>query len=215
MSRSTSLHDDLWKENRDLAEACLNHPFVQGLARGDLDAEAFKRYVAQDVFFLRAFFGAYGVAAAKCVTEGRVDLASRIHSLMTGILDELKLHAGYAHSLGIDLDDIEPHPTATAYTDFLLHTSWSGEPGEIFAAMTPCMRLYAYLGEELKGKDVPENPYRDWIQTYASPDFTALAQELEAMLDELGESTATIRDAYRYAMECERDFFSAPMESPE
>jgi thiaminase/transcriptional activator TenA len=207
------LHESLWNENCDLACACLDHSFVQGLARGDLNTDAFKRYVAQDVFFLRAFFSAYAVAAAKCATSGRLDVAHPIHSLMKGVLDELRLHASFAQSLGIDLDDVEPHPATRAYTDFLLHMSWSRDPAEILAAMTPCMRLYAYLGQELRGRDKPENPYREWIRTYASADFAALAQELEALLDELGELTPALRDAYRYAMRCELSFFSAPLES--
>ena len=207
------LHESLWSENRDLARACLEHSFVQALAHGDLDTDAFKRYVAQDAFFLRAFFGAYALAAAKCATNARLDVAHRIHFLMSGVLDELGLHASFAQSLGLDLDNVEPHPATRAYTDFLLHTSWSHDPGEIFAAMTPCMRLYAHLGEELKGCDEPENPYREWIRTYASADFAALAEELEALLDELGKLTPTIRDAYRYAMVCELNFFSAPLGS--
>ena len=50
------LHEILWRANRDLAQACFELPFVQGLASGGLAAAAFQRYVAQDAFFLRAFF---------------------------------------------------------------------------------------------------------------------------------------------------------------
>ena len=55
---STPLHLVLWNANADLAEACLRHPFVRGMADGSLAREAFKRYVAQDVFFLDAFLRA-------------------------------------------------------------------------------------------------------------------------------------------------------------
>lgn len=212
MNRSIDLHEVLWAENSDLAKACLDHPFVQGLARGDLDAEVFKRYVAQDAFFLRTFFSAYALVAAKCANS-RLDLARRILTLMGGILDELRLHASLAQSLGIDLDQVEPHRATLAYTDFLLRTSWSRDVGEIIAAMTPCMRLYAYLGRELEGNAITENPYKEWIRTYASTDFTALAEELEGILDEMGEISPEIRDAYRYAMECELDFFASPLEA--
>ena len=59
------LHDDLWQRNTDLARACLAHPFVRGLADGALNREAFKCYIAQDAFFLRAFLRAVARAAAK------------------------------------------------------------------------------------------------------------------------------------------------------
>ena len=49
------LYEILWQQNTHLAEACLHHPFVRGLADGTLYPEAFRRYVAQDAFFLNAF----------------------------------------------------------------------------------------------------------------------------------------------------------------
>jgi len=59
------LHEILWQQNVRLAEVCLHHPFVRGLADGTLDPEAFRRYVAQDAFFLNAFARAYALAAAR------------------------------------------------------------------------------------------------------------------------------------------------------
>lgn len=41
---------ELWKVNRDLADACLAHPFVQGIASGDLSRECFQVYLAQDAY---------------------------------------------------------------------------------------------------------------------------------------------------------------------
>ena len=201
------LHKTLWQENQALAEECLAHPFVRGLGDGSLDREAFKRYVAQDTFFLQAFFSAYALGAARAVE--RREVVQKLHGLMRGVLDELKLHEGYAESLTIDLGNVRPHPATRAYTDFLLRTAWSTEVGEIMAAMTPCMRLYAYLGQELSLRDHSQNPYRDWIETYSSPEFEALAAELESLLDQLAEGTPRVSQAYHYAMRCELDFFSA------
>ena len=201
------LHVTLWRENRALAEECLAHPFVRGLGDGRLDPETFKEYVAQDAFFLRAFFSAYALAAVRAVE--RLEVAQRLHGLMRGVLDELKLHEGYAESLGIDLENLQPHPAARAYTDFLLRTAWTAEVGEIMAAMTPCMRLYAHLGQALAVRDHSENPYRKWIEAYSSEEFEALATEVESLLDQLADDTPGVAFAYRYAMRCELDFFSA------
>ncbi len=203
------LHVTLWRENRALAEECLAHPFVRGLGNGSLDPEDFKHYVAQDAFFLRAFFSAYALAAVQAVERSAV--IRRLHGLMRGVLDELKLHEGYAESLAIDLENIRPHRAARAYTDFLLRTAWTAEVGEIMAAMTPCMRLYAYLGQELAAGDHSQNPYRKWIETYSSEKFEAQARELESLLDQLADHTREVRFAYRYAMRCELDFFSASL----
>ena len=202
------LHETLWHANRDLAQACLELPFVQGLADGRLEAVAFTCYIAQDAFFLHAFLRAYALAAAKCE---RLDQVATFHDLMSGVLEELALHRSYAHSLGIALSTVEPLPAARAYTDFLLRVAWSAGVDEIVAAMTPCMRLYAWLGAELAPQLHDDHPYGDWIRTYAAPEFEALARSLEALLDATATATSAVREAYRYAMVCERDFFAAPM----
>lgn len=203
------LHQALWQRNQALAAECSAHPFVRGLGDGSLSSEVFKLYVAQDAFFLRAFFSAYALGAVRAVESPEV--VRRFHGLMRGVLDELKLHEGYAESLGIDLADVRPHPATRAYTDFLLRTAWTAELGEIVAAMTPCMRLYAYLGQQLASGDRSRNPYQEWIDTYSSAEFEALAAELESLLDRLAEETHGVSRAYRYAMRCELDFFSASL----
>ena len=203
------LHDTLWQCNTDLVRACLDHPFVRGLARGSLERDAFKRYVAQDTYFLQAFLRAYALAAAKCDDTDRVQ---RFHKLMAGVLDELKLHASYAAKLGIDLSGVQALWATRAYTDFLCRTAWHCGVDEITAAMAPCMRLYAFLGTELADDRRPDHPYIDWITTYSGEEFQALAAEVESLLDAVAEDTPKVRDAYHYAMECELDFFSAPLE---
>ena len=51
------LHASLWQQSGDIAQRILEHPFVRGLADGTLDRDVFRRYLAQDAFFLRAFLG--------------------------------------------------------------------------------------------------------------------------------------------------------------
>jgi thiaminase/transcriptional activator TenA len=203
------LHAKLWQENLDLAQACLAHPFVRGLRDGTLDQAAFKRYIAQDALFLRAFLRAYAIALAKVEP---LDHARRLLGFVSGVLDELKLHASYAATLGIDLAHIRPLPAARAYTDFLLRTAWQAGAGETMAAMTPCMKLYTWLGQQLAPALRPGHPYERWIQTYASPEFEHLASDAERLLDEVADDAPAVHDAYRYAMQCELDFFSAPLE---
>ncbi len=204
----SKLHAQLWEENKGLVQACLNHPFVQGLKDGSLDPEAFKRYVGQDAFFLKAFFRAYALAAAKCTDESHATL---FVTLMQGVLDELALHKAYSKKLEIDLDSVKPFSACRSYIDFLMHTSYQCPLGEITAAMVPCMRLYAFLGQELSKGSYAET-YKEWIGNYSSEEFEKLAVELEDLLDSVATDTAAAHDAYRYALQCELDFFQAPLE---
>jgi thiaminase/transcriptional activator TenA len=205
------LHEVLWKGCNDLAEACARHPFVLGLAGGSLDPEVFKRYVAQDAFFLDAFARAYALAAARC---RRVEDLEAFHRLLGGVIEEKRLHRGYAAELGIDLERAVPNPAARAYTDFLLRAAWTAGPGETLAAMTPCMRLYAHLGGALAAGGIPGHRYRKWIETYSSREFEELARSIEELLDRHAANTQPVRSAYRYAMSCELDFFTAALEGP-
>ena len=54
-----STSDSLWHQNRDLVEAALQHPFVGGIASGELARARFAYYVGQDAAFLDAFCRAY------------------------------------------------------------------------------------------------------------------------------------------------------------
>ncbi|WP_040338941.1 TenA family protein [Candidatus Blastococcus massiliensis] len=194
----------LWAGSDDLARAALTSPFVTGIADGSLARERFAGYVAQDAFFLEAFARAYALGAAH--SRDRVALET-FADLLAGVLDELRLHDGYAARWGIDLAAVEPAPATLAYTEFLLATAALGDPGETCAAMVPCMRLYAYLGQALApGAD---GPYREWVDTYADPAFEQLAATLERLLDRIGTDTPAVRRAYRRAMQLEVDFFAA------
>ncbi|MBD2196458.1 MULTISPECIES: TenA family protein [Calothrix] len=197
---------ELWTANQDLALACLEHPFVQGIADGSLEAEKFAYYVGQDAFFLEAFARAYSVAAAKAPDwQG----FTTFHALADGVLQELKLHEGYAAQWGVNLQAVEPGAATRRYTDFLLATAWGGDVGLTAAAMSPCMRLYAFLGEQLAVNGIPNHAYANWIQTYSSAEFQPLAPQLETLVDNYAIATPLVQSTYRYAMFCERDFFQA------
>jgi thiaminase/transcriptional activator TenA len=126
------------------------------------------------------------------------------------------------------------------YVDFLLSTADSesnrpdGKISLICAAMAPCMRLYAFLGQRLADSGFgrpadaaaagaadaagsplsdPRGEYAAWVETYRAAEFEALAASLEALLDryaaEEQADPAQLGAAYARAMALERAFFSA------
>lgn len=200
-----SLARDLWDANADWAGRILAHGFVRGLGDGSLPVESFKRYVAQDAYFLDAFARAY----AFCLAHGTSrDDVHEFSQLISGVAEELKLHKSFTERLQIDLNDITPLPATQAYVDFLLGAARRGHLGETIAAMTPCMRLYAFLGQSLAATEVAP-AYVDWVKTYADPAFEALAFRLESLLQRHATDSAAVRASYRRAMELEYRFFDA------
>lgn len=202
-----SLSQTLWQTHQDIAIATLNHPFVQGIGDGSLDKAKFAYYVGQDAFFLEAFARAYSIAAAKAPNW---EVFQVFHSLADGVMAELNLHDGYAQAWGVDLRTVEPGQATRQYTDFLLNTAWSADPGTTAVAMSPCMRLYAFLGQSLaRSQSATPHAYSAWIDTYSSDQFEPLAQQLERLVDAQAADIPTIHRTYRYAMDCELNFFEA------
>lgn len=196
----------LWAENQDLAARAVEHPFVRCLADGTLSAATFAGYVAQDAYFLECFARGYALAAAHSTDRATLEVFAQ---LLVGVLDELRLHDGYAAELGIDRSAVRPAHATAAYCDFLLATAALGSPGLTCAAMTPCMRLYAYLGSTLK-LTATATTYAGWIDTYSDPAFEELAVTLEELLDAHADDPR-IWVVYRRALELELTFFDAAL----
>jgi thiaminase/transcriptional activator TenA len=200
-----SLSESLWHRNRVLVEAALEHPFVRGIASGELAKAAFAYYVEQDAAFLDAFCRAYGLALAKSPDQ---DGLMGFRELLDATVDELSLHQRYAARWEVDLHPV-PEPATSTYTNFLLAVAALEPVGHIAAAMTPCMRLYAYLGQQLAAQTKPDSAYREWVMTYSSEQFEALAQRLEGLLDRYGGDQDRLAVLYHQAMELELRFFDA------
>jgi thiaminase (transcriptional activator TenA) len=200
-----SLSESLWQRNRALAEAALEHTFVRGIASGKLARARFAYYVGQDAAFLNAFCRAYALALAKSPDQ---DGLMAFRELLDAAADELRLHQGYAARWDVELNPAAD-PATSAYTNFLLAVAALEPVGHIAAAMTPCMRLYAYLGQQLAAHTTPDSPYREWVRTYSSPQFEALTRRLEGLLDRYGGDHDRLAVLYHQAMELELRFFGA------
>jgi len=84
--------------------------------------------------------------------------------------------------------DLQAEPEATAnlaYTRFLLERGLAGNLTDFHAALTPCVVGYAEIGQRLSGSAVASNPYREWIQMYASEEYQQVAEAQIAQLDKL------------------------------
>jgi thiaminase/transcriptional activator TenA len=197
----------LWESNYDLALLSLNTKFVQGIKKGDLPKTKFQEYLAQDYFFLESFAHAYGLAVSKSRNE---KITKTLSVLLSGVSEELILHETYAKEWDIDLTTNLIGPATKKYTDFLEEISLNLSLIEIMSAMTPCMRLYSWLGKKLLNM-ISDNPYKEWISTYSDESFDNLAKSLENLIDEYDEDydIDQVNFLYKRAMELELDFFNA------
>jgi thiaminase/transcriptional activator TenA len=197
----------LWAANSDLADQALTHPFVTGLADGSLSPQRYGAFIAQDAYFLDAFARAYALALVRAPDTATL-LA--LADLIGGVRQELGQHSSRIATLGLDEPSVRPTAATTAYTDFVLAVAATREDGLIYAAMIPCMRLYAFLGSMLDA--TAAGRYADWVTAYADPEFQALAVRLEQLLDQSAPDPAAATTLYRRAMTLELDFFDAAAE---
>ena len=196
----------LWEDNYEIAVLSLNTKFVQGLKTGSLPKNIFQEYLAQDYFFLETFARAYGLAVYKSKDKYSI---RKLSELLMGVSEELILHETYAKEWGIDLSENYIKKATKNYTDFLEDTSKRYSSIEIMFAMTPCMRLYSWIGKSLYEEDF-DNKYKEWIVTYSDENFENLANSLENLIEANNESYDINQAKYLYkrAMELELDFFN-------
>ena len=200
------LSQRLFALGRPTLERQLAHPTVVGIAAGDLDPARFRAWLVQDYLFLLDYVRLFALAGARAPdtdTLGRlVDRApAPFHQAMS-------LHPGCAAEVGhgeADLDRAEKSPVCAAYTDFLLRTAATADFAEVLAALLPCMWGYSELGRTLAVAGLPAEPrYRRWIETYADPEFAALAAWCAALLDQAADRLPAARLAA-----CEQAFLTS------
>lgn len=183
MSTFTS---QLRKEANRIWEANFEHPFVKGIANGDLSLESFRYYVLQDSYYLSHFARVQAIGASKAED---LFTTSRMAAHTQGTYEaELGLHEKFINQLGVtkeEIDNFKSSPTAYAYTSHLYRVAASGSLGEIIAAILPCYWIYFEIGLLLMGS-IPGVPiYQEWIEAYGGEWFSELVNEQISRLDAL------------------------------
>ncbi|WP_339230778.1 thiaminase II [Oceanobacillus sp. FSL K6-2867] len=172
-------------------ELSLNHPFVQGIVRGDLPLEIFKNYILQDIYYLKHYGKVHAFAAAHSDDfHVAAKLAEKAKKTAEAELTVHKEHAEILQITDAEIENFKPAPTAYAYTSHLYRASLSGSLSQIIAAMLPCYWLYADIGFTYKEAKPKEEIYQNWLNTYASEWFQESTQEMIDLLDELAEKAS-------------------------
>jgi len=195
-------------------EAQHEHPLVRGIGDGTVDIERFKQWVRQDYRFLVEYCRLFGLAAARAPD---LDTLRRFAELLQATaVTEMDLHRSYAAEFGIsatELEAAEMAPTTRAYTDFLLRTAATNDFAELAAALLPCMWGFNEIGLRLaeRGRPADERCAR-WIDAYADPEFTRLADWCRELVDRLAEEVGPpvrerMREAFLVSSEYELAFW--------
>ena len=199
------------------------HEFVLRLARGDLPAAAFRRYLVQDYLFLLHFARAWGLAVYKSDT---LDEMRRAQRLVAATLDvEIGLHVEYCRGWGLTETQMAAEPEAretVAYTRFVLDRGLAGDRLDLEVALAPCVVGYAEIAAERMTEPTTRrdgNPYREWLDMYSGDEYQSLAREAASALDEQYERRAgegripALAGSFAAACRLEADFWQMGLDA--
>ncbi|TWT25821.1 thiaminase II [Planomicrobium sp. CPCC 101110] len=163
--------EELWQEAEPIFEACYQHPFVQGIAKGQVDKEQLVHYVKQDFEYLNAMIQTKAFAMAKCTN--REDMEMFNASIGFILNSEVHPHRNFCEVAGVQYEDLQGFPlapTALNYINHMLIVSQTGTLGEAIAVSLPCPWIYLYIGERIIKDYEPEaaHPFYDWIRFYGA-----------------------------------------------
>jgi len=215
-----SFSKQLWQSNLPLFEGCLALPFNRQLADGTLSRERFRHYIIQDAHYLLAYARALAVTAAKA--DNASEVVQFACAAGEAIVAERSLHDSVMREQGISPADFAATPLSPAchhYGSFLIATAWSAPYPIAAAALLPCFWIYAEAGRHIHAQSAPNNPYQNWIDTYASEDFHATVRAVCATVDRIAEQASeqtreAMQQAYRAACRLEWLFWDSAFQQP-
>lgn len=200
-----SVSERLIEVGQPLVDEQLRHPFVQGIATGELPPALFRSWLEQDYLFLLDYVRVFLRLGWQAPDAHLGDFVALAHETFTG---EMDLHRSLAESFSADLDRAVKGPACEAYTSFLLDAAADYGPG--LAAVLPCMWGYSELGRRLAEVTPAGSRYRTWVDTYADPGFAALAARCAQMLDESGVSYEDAEPPFLEGLRHELAFWNVP-----
>ncbi|MBU5360320.1 thiaminase II [Enterococcus raffinosus] len=169
-------------------EGSFEHPFITGLAAGDLKPEVFRYYLLQDRYYLEHFSKLYSLIAEQTNNrEVQEQLQENAENLRLG---EMAIREEFFSELMITEHEIQNTPiapTAYHYVSHMYRQLIDGTPNTAFAGMLPCAWLYQEIGVRLIEAGSPNPLYQRWIETYAG----GTAKRERALLDRLYQESSS------------------------
>ena len=192
MSDQRKVTQRLLDGSRDLWDAYLEHPFVQGIADGTLDREKFRFYMIQDYLYLIEYAKVFalGVAKAKDLESMRL-FAGYVKQILDG---EMDIHRGYMARLGISLADAEKAQTALdnrSYTAYMLQVGYEEGAAQIAVSILSCALSYEHIARRMLEKypEADRHPfYGEWVKGYACEEYHEANEELIELTERLCEN---------------------------
>ena len=192
-ANSRKWSEEAFAEVADIMHSIERYEFIQQMLDGTLPQPQFVRYLQQDKIYLKEYSrDLYAVADMMTdKTEGDFFRAMA----KEGMESENAMQAMLSERFGISS---EPLPVAITlrYTRFLRHYTDTLDLPIVLAAVLPCYWVYNEVGKYLIAQHIsPDNPYREWIQTYGSEEMDNATNYVVALIDRMAKGCTPERQA--------------------
>ena len=216
---SNTLYGALRRDCGEAWEAFMTHRFVRELADGSLSKDEFLAWMVQDYLYLVHYARAYALLVYKSDTVERMrSAADMVSSLLNG---EMSLHRRQLFAAGVsetELDGAGETLETLAYGRYLLDRAQAGDMLDLVVTLSACLAGYGEIGLRLMADPatrLDDNPYRDWIETYASAEYRELVRAGVLRMEELSRQQGgsdrypLLLDQFRQAVRLEAAFWNA------
>lgn len=187
----TNVMTHLLEATKDIWQQYNQHPFVKGIAKGDLDKKKFRFYLIQDYLYLQDYLKVYALGLVKAKD---IDTSNLFASEISALRKEMTIHGGYFEELKITKTEIENTPkciTNVSYTSYMLRVAYDGGAAEVLAAILSCAYSYEIIAKKILA-DYPHalehDLFANWIKGYASESYAKNNQKLIAAFNYLTQN---------------------------
>lgn len=162
----------------------IDHAFVRMLGDGALPKAAFLHYLKQDYIYLHHYARAWALGVVKAANLSETRFCAEImHSL---VHMELPLHVRICAREGFSEEMLfatREEPQNIAYTRYVLDCGQQGDFLDLLTALMPCAHGYGEIGLRLVSSSTVDNPYQEWIDTYAGDEYQAMCHAAGQLFD--------------------------------
>jgi thiaminase/transcriptional activator TenA len=156
----------LWLGSQDIAQEALKTDYIQGVANGTLDPNAYGIYNVHDAAYCYYAEGDYKRAEQRAKKEGEDEIAAFAKVRHTSYATYRK---EAFDSWGLKrATALVPGAAVQGYIDTERAVATTAPPIYLIVAMIPCDQLWPWLAGELSSKASPTNLYSFWITGNAS-----------------------------------------------
>ncbi|GGH10905.1 thiaminase II [Paenibacillus segetis] len=190
-----SFTQELRQQADGIFQAIFKHPFVRGIASGDLKKEQLIHYIKQDFEYLNAYMRIYGIAISKC--SNREEIAVFNEQISFILHSEIHPHQNFCDVAGVSYEQLQGYPLAPSahhYIRHMLTIAHEGSLGEIMAVLLPCPWTYQEIGRQLleEVKPTESHKFYEWMHFYGDSSVLTTTTKFCESLDEWAAGTTEL-----------------------